>query len=84
MAAPPPGFFPLPPCSGAAPAKELFGTARLPHICMGAAMKCIDDPDSRHYNRTVDASQGSDRRSCEDGRRQDGCHEFRCRGRLQR
>ena len=53
----PPGFFPLPPCSGAAPASELFGTVHAP-IWATPAMGCIDDPDSRHYNRIVDASQG--------------------------
>lgn len=73
----PAGVFPITALFGAAPASELFGTARLPYIWATPAMKCIDDPDSRHYNRIVDASQGvPDWRSCEDLRRQDGRYEF--------
>lgn len=73
----PAGVFPICALFGAAPVSELPEAARLPYIWATPAMKCIDDPASRHYNRIVDATQVvPDWRSCEDLRRQDGRYEF--------
>lgn len=57
-----------------ASASELEGSARLPWLTTSAARKCIDDPDSAHFNRIVDQTEvaQSDWISYEDMLRADG------------
>lgn len=41
-----------------------------------AALRCVDDPDSAHYNQLIDDGPGADWRSAEQMRRADGLHRF--------
>jgi L,D-peptidoglycan transpeptidase YkuD (ErfK/YbiS/YcfS/YnhG family) len=57
----------------AAPDSVFAGAAKLPYLCATRDLKCIDDPDSAHYNRIVAQSDVAqpDWTSCEDMLRRD-------------
>ena len=69
--------------AGAFPITALFGVsapaagAKLPWLQATPDLKCVDDPDSWHYNRIVDRNSVDriDWQSCEDMLRTDGRYE---------
>ena len=69
--------------AGAFPITALFGVsapaagAKLPWLQATPDLKCVDDPDSWHYNRIVDQNSVDriDWQSCEDMLRTDGRYE---------
>jgi len=60
------------------PESDLARAARLPYLSASSALKCIDDPASRHYNRIVDQRRipEIDWGSCEEMLRQDHRYEL--------
>lgn len=69
----PAGVFAITALFGEAAAdSEFAAAARLPYHAATPALKAIDDPASRHYNRIVDTTGiAADWASCEDMRRAD-------------
>lgn len=54
----PAGIFAITTLFGVAdPADQLVQSARLPFLCATGDLKCVDDANSRHYNRIVDQRQ---------------------------
>lgn len=73
----PAGIFHLPALFGEADASSEFVVSlKLPYLSATTDLKCIDDPESRHYNQVIEAQGGSERdwSSHEEMLRQDDCY----------